>query len=81
MRLTHSSQIQEHLPPGIALVSADNFETWAMDIKVLDDNPIYRDETYRLKFVFSSSYPIGALPASLAGPLHARAHDCSIHVP
>lgn len=30
-----------------------------MDIKVLDDNPLYKDETYRLKFTFSSKYPIG----------------------
>lgn len=32
-----------------------------MDIKVLDDNPLYRDQTYRLKFTFSSKYPIGNL--------------------
>jgi hypothetical protein len=30
-----------------------------MDIKVLDDNPIYKNETYRLEFKFSQSYPIG----------------------
>lgn len=30
-----------------------------MDIKVLDDNPIYKDETYRLKFKFTPQYPIG----------------------
>jgi ubiquitin-conjugating enzyme E2 W len=30
-----------------------------MDIKVLDDNPIYKNQTYRLKFMFSSNYPIG----------------------
>lgn len=48
-----------HLPPGITLVQADNLDTWLMDIRVLDDNPIYRNQTYRLKFVFSGSYPIG----------------------
>ncbi|KAF2099386.1 ubiquitin conjugating enzyme [Rhizodiscina lignyota] len=53
-------KLQEHLPPGISLVQADNFETWLMDIKVLDDNPLYRGDTYRLKFHFSSSYPIEA---------------------
>ncbi|KAJ9648496.1 hypothetical protein H2199_001351 [Coniosporium tulheliwenetii] len=47
-------------PPGITLVQADNLETWLMDIRVLDDNPIYRNQTYRLKFVFSGSYPIEA---------------------
>jgi hypothetical protein len=30
-----------------------------MDIKVLDANPLYMNETYRLKFKFSASYPIG----------------------
>lgn len=33
-----------------------------MDIQVLDDNPIYKNETYRLEFRFSPSYPIGMLP-------------------
>lgn len=32
-----------------------------MDIKVLDANPLYLNETYRLKFKFSASYPIGNL--------------------
>lgn len=32
-----------------------------MDIEVLDDNPIYKGEKYRLKFMFSNNYPIGAL--------------------
>jgi hypothetical protein len=30
-----------------------------MDIQVMDANPIYQGETYRLKFEFSSNYPIG----------------------
>jgi ubiquitin-conjugating enzyme E2 W len=30
-----------------------------MDIRVLDDNPIYKDQVYRLQFSFSNSYPIG----------------------
>lgn len=31
-----------------------------MDIRVMDDNnPIYRGQTYRLKFKFPNSYPIG----------------------
>lgn len=62
-------KIQEHLPPGVSLASAENFELWYMDIKVLDDNPLYRDQTYRLKFLFSSSYPIGMSPA-LESPFH-----------
>ena len=32
-----------------------------MDIQVMDANPIYQGETYRLKFEFSSNYPIGIL--------------------
>ncbi|KAL4926000.1 ubiquitin-conjugating enzyme E2 [Aspergillus undulatus] len=51
-------KIQEHLPPGIAIAKAENLEEWHMDIKVLDDNPLYRGETYRLKFTFGSKYPI-----------------------
>lgn len=49
-------QMHDHLPPGILLISADDFETWFMDIKVLDDNPLYRGQTYRLKFAFSNAY-------------------------
>lgn len=43
-----------------------------MDIQVMDEsNPIYRGQTYRLKFKFPNSYPIGApslLPASAHTP-------------
>ncbi|KAI9679971.1 MAG: hypothetical protein M1817_004986 [Caeruleum heppii] len=48
------TKIHEHLPPGISIASASNLEEWQMDIKVLDDNPIYRGETYRLKFKFKA---------------------------
>lgn len=51
-------QMHEKLPPGITLVQADDFQTWLMDIKVMDSNPIYEGETYRLKFSFSPQYPI-----------------------
>ncbi|KAK0617937.1 ubiquitin-conjugating enzyme/RWD-like protein [Bombardia bombarda] len=51
-------KINNSLPPGIELVSADNFEEWLLDIRVLDNNPLYRGHTYRLKFKFASSYPI-----------------------
>ncbi|KAK0670368.1 putative ubiquitin-conjugating enzyme [Cercophora samala] len=46
------------LPPGIELVSADNFEEWFLDIRVLDSNPLYLNQIYRLKFRFSAQYPI-----------------------
>lgn len=51
--------MNEHLPPGISIVKSDTLEEWQMDIKVLDDNPLYKDQTYRLKFTFSDKYPIG----------------------
>lgn len=54
-----SVQITNGLPPGITLVSADNLEEWFLDIQVLDQNPIYAGQTYRLKFKFSDKYPIG----------------------
>ena len=40
-------------------MSAEGFEQWLVDIKVLDTNPIYQNKTFRLKFAFSSKYPIG----------------------
>jgi len=56
---TTDLKIHEHLPPGISLVSADDLKEWKMDIKVLDDNPLYLNKTYRLQFKFSNNYPIG----------------------
>lgn len=52
-------QMKEHMPPGISIVKSENLEEWQMDIQVLDDNPLYQNEIYRLKFTFSSKYPIG----------------------
>jgi ubiquitin-conjugating enzyme E2 W len=40
-------------------VSAESLEEWLLDIRVLDQNPLYLNEIYRLKFRFSTSYPIG----------------------
>lgn len=54
------AKIQGTLPPGITLVSAPDLKAWEMDIRVLD-NPLYNpEEDYRLRFMFSSSYPIEA---------------------
>ncbi|KAM0712347.1 hypothetical protein Q7P37_011442 [Cladosporium fusiforme] len=53
-------KIQHPLPPGITLVSANDLKEWQMDICVLD-NPIYPPtDKYRLRFSFSTSYPIEA---------------------
>jgi len=54
------SKIHEHLPPGITVASANDLKEWQMDIRVLDDNPLYKGEAYRLKFKFSDLYPIEA---------------------
>lgn len=51
-------KVKDSLPPGIHLIAAENFEEWILDIQVLDNNPLYANQTYRLKFKFSSSYPI-----------------------
>lgn len=54
------AKIQGTLPPGINLVSAPDLREWQMDIAILD-NPLYPpSDKYRLRFVFSSSYPIEA---------------------
>ncbi|KAJ5613255.1 ubiquitin conjugating enzyme [Penicillium lagena] len=52
------SKLKEHIPPGISIAKSDNLEEWQMDIKVLDDNPLYQNQTYRLKFTFGKKYPI-----------------------
>ncbi|KAL8718548.1 MAG: hypothetical protein Q9225_004338, partial [Loekoesia sp. 1 TL-2023] len=52
------AKVNQALPPGISLVSADDFKQWEMDIRVLDPNPLYLDQTFRLRFRFSNNYPI-----------------------
>lgn len=55
-----------HLPPGITVAKAgDSLEEWQMDLRVLDENPLYQNQTYRLKFTFTSKYPIGVFCLSL----------------
>ncbi|KAI4684601.1 uncharacterized protein J4E88_004041 [Alternaria novae-zelandiae] len=54
------AKMHEKLPPGITLIKADDFQTWLMDIQVMDSNPLYAGETYRLKFSFTPQYPIEA---------------------
>ena len=36
-----------------------------MDIRVLDANPLYMNQVFRLSFIFSESYPIGMCPISM----------------
>lgn len=37
-----------------------------MDIRVLDSNPLYQNQTYRLRFRFSGNYPIEAPEVTFA---------------
>ena len=66
---TDSLEINGPLPPGIKLVSAEDFQTWIMDVQVMDDNPIYNGQTYRLQFKFTDSYPIGIKDTATCAPL------------
>ena len=54
-------------------MSADDFKEWKLDIQVLDDNPIYRNQTYRLQFRFSNNYPIGTSSPTFPTPLQPKA--------
>ena len=49
------------MPPGITLIERNDSVAgdWFVDIQVLDDNPLYKDQIYRLKFHFPKMYPIG----------------------
>jgi ubiquitin-conjugating enzyme E2 W len=40
-------------------VEGNDLKEWLFDIRVLDSNPIYDGNIFRLKFVFSDTYPIG----------------------
>lgn len=57
------------LPPGVELVSSGegegNISDWTFDIRVLDENPIYKDQIHRLRFRFPKAYPIGTTPSFL----------------
>jgi ubiquitin-conjugating enzyme E2 W len=63
------------LPPGIDLITSgsdgSDMSEWQLDIRVLDQNPLYTGETYRLKFRFSKHYPIGSRILVL-NPGHVR---------
>ncbi|KIX01542.1 uncharacterized protein Z518_09268 [Rhinocladiella mackenziei CBS 650.93] len=54
------NQAKQSFPPGIELVKADDFREWQVDIRVLDANPLYMNQVFRLSFIFSDSYPIEA---------------------
>jgi ubiquitin-protein ligase len=62
-------QMQQSLPPGITIVKAENLEEWLMDVQVLDSNPLYLNQIYRLKFTFSKNYPIGRMMSPYTDPI------------
>jgi ubiquitin-conjugating enzyme E2 W len=65
-------------------VSADNIQDWLMDIQVLDNNPLYANKTYRLRFRFTNSYPIEApevtfvIDATHEVPMHPHVYSNGI---
>lgn len=73
--------MHEKLPPGITLIQADDFQTWLMDIQVIDSNPIYQGETYRLKFSFSPQYPIEVRMSNSQGLESDKMTDIPIRPP
>ena len=51
-----------------------------MDLRVLDANPLYQNQTYRLRFVFSNNYPIGMnLPSSSAPSFPLQSSPLLLH--
>ncbi|KAK7393903.1 hypothetical protein QQX98_013311 [Neonectria punicea] len=51
---------KDGLPPGIDLIQREDSVAgdWFLDIRVLDANPLYEGQIYRLKFQFPKMYPI-----------------------
>lgn len=51
---------KDGLPPGIELLQREDSVAgdWFLDIRVLDVNPLYQGQIYRLKFQFPKMYPI-----------------------
>lgn len=62
-------------------MSAENFDEWTLDIRVLDENPLYRGQIYRLKFKFGTTYPIGTSAPSTTTPRIAVANHASTEPP
>lgn len=56
--LVELNNLKQSPPPGISIHKADGLDQWLIDIVVLDNNPLYEDQTYRLEFTFSNSYPL-----------------------
>ncbi|KAI9680181.1 MAG: hypothetical protein M1829_001418 [Trizodia sp. TS-e1964] len=78
------SKIHDALPPGISICSTEDLKEWLMDIRVLDENPLYLNQTFRLKFRFSTNYPIEAPEVTFTAaperpiPLHPHVYSNGI---
>ncbi|KAK9470286.1 ubiquitin-conjugating enzyme/RWD-like protein [Dipodascopsis tothii] len=60
-RLTKErADLEKSMPAGITILEADNFEQWLLEVRVLDENPLYVGKTFLLRFKFLPSYPIEA---------------------
>ncbi|KAK6541211.1 hypothetical protein TWF694_008578 [Orbilia ellipsospora] len=76
------SKMNKETPPGITIASSPDLTNWKMDIRVLDSNPLYLDQTYRLNFKFSPSYPIEAPEVTFIKedgrdiPMHPHSKPC-----
>jgi ubiquitin-protein ligase len=70
-------QAKQQLPPGIEIAKADDFQEWQMDIRVMDANPLYLNQIFRLRFRFGTAYPIGILFASHVTHLAMNKHSSS----
>ncbi|KAK9478845.1 ubiquitin-conjugating enzyme/RWD-like protein [Lipomyces japonicus] len=54
------NDLQSNAPVGISIFQAEDFSLWLIDIRVMDDNPLYANKIFRLQFRFPKSYPIEA---------------------
>ncbi|MCJ1465904.1 hypothetical protein MMC07_004523 [Pseudocyphellaria aurata] len=71
------TKIHQTLPPGISLVSADDYKEWQMDLRVLDANPLYLNNTYRLRFQ-APEVTFVSVPPERTVPIHPHIYSNGI---
>ncbi|KAK7989854.1 hypothetical protein PG989_010169 [Apiospora arundinis] len=72
------TKISKSLPPGITLVKADDLQEWLLDIQVLDQNPIYAGETYRLNIQSNPPEVVFVKQESRPIPMHPHIYSNGI---
>ncbi|THH09427.1 hypothetical protein EW145_g2039 [Phellinidium pouzarii] len=65
-------EINNDCPQGIALVKAEDFETWYLSLQVLGES-VFADETFLLKFRFDNQYPISSPSVTFVVDEHFQA--------